>query len=78
MKCKTCEREFTPPRKKNLKLSYVYHFKKAKNQPEEESIKEESDSEHNNDEEVKVVNKMRVKKNIEHKQLIKNNFQVVK
>ena len=62
MKCKTCEREFIPPRKNISNCSKCIIFKKAKNKPEEESSKEESESEQNNDEKMKVMNKMTNKK----------------
>ena len=51
MKCKTCEKEFLPPRKNILNCSTCINLTKAKNKPEEEIIKEASDSEQNDDEE---------------------------
>ena len=44
MKCKTCSKEFVPPRKNVLNCSKCIILKKAKKQQEEAS-KEESDSE---------------------------------
>ena len=49
MKCKTCEKEFIPPRKNILNCSKCIIFK-SKNKQEEGSIKEESESEQNHDE----------------------------
>ena len=49
MGCKTCSKEFIPPRKNVLNCSKCIIFK-AKNQPEGASIKEESESEENDKE----------------------------
>ena len=49
MKCKTCAKEFIPPRKNRLNCFKCIIFIKAKNQPEGASIKEESESEENKD-----------------------------
>ena len=78
MKCKTCEKEFKPPRKNVLNCSKCVLFKKAKNKPEEERVKEESEREQNENGESEGDEKMRMQKNIEHKQPKKNNSQAVK
>ena len=51
MKCKTCEKGFTPPRKNILNCSKCIIFRKAKSKAEEGHIKDESESEQNDDEE---------------------------
>ena len=50
-KCKTCENEFTPPRKNILNCCKCIIFSKAKSKAEEGHITEESESEQNDDEE---------------------------
>jgi len=50
MKCKTCELEFTPPRKHILNCPKCIDFRKVKNTPEG-TIKEASESEQNDDDE---------------------------
>ena len=49
-KCKTCEKEFTPPRKNIFNCNKCIILK-SKKQPEEAAIKEESESEKHENEE---------------------------